>query len=151
LSISTKDAGDFSLLTALVVSLLHRLAHVSNCLPDVVHDLGALVAHIALRNLEWTVHYLGSGLPIDDVSDFPVTAGANLVCLSVAPPRGMPEIRQAVKLLSRLYRPESPYRLAFGESGIEHTDEFSESQFESLGLFGSIGSFTTWVSETNKD
>jgi methanogenic corrinoid protein MtbC1 len=152
-------------MTALVVSLLHRLARefesrdesvpstgsaVVACLPEVAHDLGALMTRIMLLHRGWKVFYLGPGLPLEDIADFQASVGAELVCLSVLPPRGMPEVRQAIHLLGRLYRSDETYSLAVGGAGVETNEVISGHPFERLGFFDSFQTFVSWLPESDR-
>ncbi len=81
------------------------------------HRLGSLMARLVLAQRGWIVQDPGAGLPIVEIVDAQRRYNAAIVCLSLIPPRGAPDIRRFVEVATHLSDPRRPWALLVGGSG----------------------------------
>lgn len=113
------------------------------------HDLGPLSIRLLLEREGWDVVYLGADVPLEEIAEMQITRGADLVCLSVGTVDGRAGAARALRLLSLLYRPETPYAVALG--GGRLTSEYDAGwipgplPFEAIGVFSGALEFASWL------
>lgn len=113
-----------------------------------LHHIGSLCVRLLLEDMGWRVAYLGADVPPEEFAAIQQGQGASLVCISFTPPHTSADVGRAVRILSEFYRPERPFALAVGGSGVfEAQDGFPEvsGPFPAIGVFRSAGDFATWV------
>lgn len=106
------------------------------------HTLGGLCVRVLLEQRGWDVLYLGSDVPVEDYAAMQSARGAELVCVSFAPPNTAADMKRAVRILGEFYKPSEPYTLALG--GLLSDDpvlDDVELPFRDLGIFRSLASF----------
>jgi MerR family transcriptional regulator, light-induced transcriptional regulator len=110
------------------------------------HQIGSLCVRLLLEQEGWRVLHLGPDTPVEEFADIQRTRGAGLVCISVSPPAGPARIRRALDVLREFYRPERPYHLVFGGSGIGTQDDPGPaSPFLSLRIMATATALTNWL------
>ncbi len=120
---------------------------VVGCARGEVHELGALMVRLVLEAEGWQVVYLGLNVPTEEFATQQTKHAASLVCISMVPPAGMAEAQTMVRVLSRMYDPSHPYRLALGGSAL--TDDGALDRvgvsLEEVRLFSRMEPFMTWA------
>ncbi len=120
---------------------------VVGCARGEVHELGALMVRLVLEAEGWQVVYLGLNVPTEEFATQQTKHGAALVCISMMPPTGMAEARMMVRVLSQMYDPAQPYRLALGGSALTNDDALDRAgiSIDEIRLFNKMEPFMTWV------
>lgn len=124
-----------------------RPSAVVGCLRGELHEIGALMIRLLLLKAGWQVIYLGQDVPTEEFFQQSLKHDADLVCISVAPPRGNAEALDAVNLLARLYTSGKHVRLAIGGTALTsvpaatNVDPFTEVKF-----FTRAKPFEAWMS-----
>lgn len=65
------------------------------------HDLGSLIAAVIASTEGWHVHYLGSGLPAEEIAGAARYSSSGVVALSLIYPSGDPTVMQELRKLKR--------------------------------------------------
>ena len=119
------------------------------CIRGEVHEIGALMIRVLLIQAGWRIVYLGLDVPTEEFHAQARKHSADLVCISMAPPRGEAEALDAVELLKRLFTTGMMLRLAIGgaflpdRSRIEPGGDITE-----IRLFSKTASFEEWLSDS---
>ncbi|MDX1568821.1 MAG: cobalamin-dependent protein [Longimicrobiales bacterium] len=113
------------------------------------HDLGPLSIRLLLERAGWEVIYLGADVPLEEIAEIQITRGADLVCISVGPTDGRGGAVRALRLLSLLYRPESPYAIALGGEELSPKTDSDwipdPLPFRDVGIFAGAVEFESWL------
>lgn len=119
------------------------------CTQGEYHELGALMVRILLESEGWHVYYLSADVPTEEFAAQQAKHHASLVAISVMPPRGYPEALRLRTVLSQLYRPESPYRLAIGGSQVSAMNGAlpGDQPFVETVFFDKVTAFETWLGQ----
>ena len=106
------------------------------------HHLGALCVRLLLERSGWRVFYLGADVPIEDFAALQRARGAELVCVSFAPPNTAADMRRCIRVLSEFYDPGRPYGLALGgRIGDPPVLDDLTPPFPDLAVFDSVAGF----------
>jgi len=115
------------------------------------HDLGPLSIRLLLERRGWDVVYLGADVPLEEIAEIQVTRSAGLVCLSVGAFDGRAGAVRALRLLSLLYRPDSPYAIALGgeDLSLDAGPDGAPASlpFRDVGAFSGAREFESWLLE----
>jgi methanogenic corrinoid protein MtbC1 len=121
---------------------------VVGCIRGEMHEIGAIMIRLILLNDGWNVVYLGQDVPTEEYHSQAVKHDAELICISMAPPRGETDASDAVKLLSSLFGPGNPIRIVFGGSLLgDVTQNGRANSFAEVGYFNNISLFQDWVED----
>ncbi|QXD15553.1 cobalamin-dependent protein [Rhodocaloribacter litoris] len=124
-----------------------RRVAVVGCLQGEVHELGALMVRHVLAARGWQVIYLGLDVPTEEFAGQQHRHEAQLMCISMMPPRGLPEALAAVRLLDRMYDPKRPCRLALGGPGLPEDRDLRDvaPRFLEARFFSRMEPFDRWI------
>jgi methylmalonyl-CoA mutase cobalamin-binding subunit len=116
------------------------------CAETCQHEIGAMFCRVALEMDGWRVIYLGANVPFEEFGAIQAHLKADLVCISFIPPVGNADARRCVKLLSGMYRPETPYCLAFGGGVLNGNDiESGIWPFKAFKVHHTTEGFLRWA------
>ncbi len=106
------------------------------------HHLGALCVRLLLERKGWRVYFLGADVPVEDFSAVQRSRGADLVCISFAPPNTGADMKRCVRILGEFYDPAHPFALALG-GDVEQAPVLDDMTlpFDELEIFDSIRAF----------
>lgn len=82
------------------------------------HEIGAMLARLALEAAGWQVTYLGSNVPFGEFAGLQAETGARLIAVSFVPPTGNADALRCLDLLKRTYKETKPYYVALGGGGL---------------------------------
>jgi methanogenic corrinoid protein MtbC1 len=107
------------------------------CMRGQMHEIGAIMIRLLLIQAGWDVIYLGQDVPTEEFHSQAVKHAADLICISVALPRGEAEANDAISLLSTLSsdRKGPGFKLVVGgpmlpdEPSVESNGSISEVRF----------------------
>ncbi|MGA7304301.1 MAG: cobalamin-dependent protein [Rhodothermales bacterium] len=135
LSVDETDPGSSDRRTAVV-----------GCLRGEIHEIGALMIRLLLLNAGWNVIYLGQDVPTEEFHAQALKHDAELICISLAPPRGTPEAVDAVNLLGSLFGNTDDIRLAVGGSALKNeTLKIDNKSFSEVRFFNGAVPFENWL------
>jgi methylmalonyl-CoA mutase cobalamin-binding subunit len=117
------------------------------CLERNGHDLGAAMVRIVLEAAGWEVIYLGADVPIGDLARKQHTTASRLVCVSLTEPQVPSDAARLIHLLSGLYDPQVPYRLALGGAPLRRSRSMPmpSGPFLDCAVFDTLKDFAGWV------
>jgi excisionase family DNA binding protein len=119
---------------------------VVGCIRGETHEIGALMVRLLLTRHGWSVIYLGQDVPTEEFFTQCTKHGAELICISVSPPRGRPEVNVALSLLGDLFRATRGVRLAVGGVAVGSTSEpVSDNPFTEIQFFRAAEPFESWI------
>ncbi len=78
------------------------------------HMLGPLCVRLGLELAGWRVHYLGGDVPLEEFSEAQRHLGAELVCVSFAPPMTSADVDRCVRVLRQILSDDRTYSLFLG-------------------------------------
>ena len=111
------------------------------------HEIGAIMARLVLEYHGWRVIYLGLDVPTEEFAHQQIQYCADLVCISLMPPRGERDVQHILNLLDQMYTRKYPYRLAFGGGAVANLQGSKlRSQFiPDAQVFRTMETFSTWL------
>jgi excisionase family DNA binding protein len=123
-----------------------RGSAVVGCIRGETHEIGSLMVRLLLIRNGWRVVYLGQDVPTEEFHSQCIKHDARLLCISISPPRGQAEARDAINLLGNLFEDGKRVRIAIGGVSLGNladlplSDRFAEVQF-----FRSATPFEEWI------
>jgi excisionase family DNA binding protein len=135
LSVDETDPGSSDRRTAVV-----------GCLRGEIHEIGALMIRLLLLNAGWNVIYLGQDVPTEEFHAQALKHDAELICISLAPPRSTAEAIDAINLLASLFGKASGIRLAVGGSNLTNQAMGNGREaFSEVRCFNGTVPFENWL------
>lgn len=133
----------------------HRIPHpcchaaaVVGCVPGELHELGAMMVRVVLESAGWSVVYLGADVPASQFGSQQQKLKADLVCISLLHPHGLPDARRVVDTLTRMYDDTAPFRLVFGGGGASWPAGAAGTTPFCVRAESNLREFMTWLKET---
>jgi len=110
------------------------------------HEMGALMTRLTLEARNWQTIYLGPDVPIRNFALQQDRYGADLICISLAPPSHTPsDIARILEPLARLPDATCDHRVAFGGLPVQDEEVPDETPFLDARGFSQLTDFVDWV------
>jgi excisionase family DNA binding protein len=120
---------------------------VVGCLRGEVHEIGSLMIRQILTSAGWNVVYLGLDVPTEEFVSQAREYDADLICISVSPPRGVPEAGDAINLINHLTSHEDHFRIAVGGALLPDNASIMANGHGESRFFSKTVTFERWLAE----
>lgn len=110
------------------------------------HEMGALMVRTLLDEAGWCTYYLGTDVPTEELALQQAKHHAQLVCISMMPPRAPADAQRLIRILAHLYKEQYPYRLILG--GLDRETPLTMTArlpFQEVQMFSTMEGFNEWM------